>query len=1153
MGGVGKHTVFPPQEAERLAELYRYEVLDTAPEQPLDDLVHLAAYLCQAPIAVISLVDLDRQWFKSKIGLTETQTSRLIAFCAHTILRDELFVVSDALADRRFADNPLVTGDPHIRFYCGAPLTTPDGYRIGTLGIFDRIPRELSQEQLEAIRVLSHQVMGRLNLDRRHKELLTAVGERLKAEQALLASQTKFQQLTDCTSSGIYIYSGERFLYANPAAEAITGFSLEELQALSLGDLAHPDFHEVFKDHARAVEAGDQAPTRLEFPIIAKDGQIRWLDFTVGSIEFEGQRARIGTAIDITDRKQTERSLRLSEERFTLAVTGTDVGIWHWDLATNTVYYSPRWKNMLGYGEQDLPDVLATWESLIHPDDQERAMATLKAYFEGKTTRYELEHRLRHKNGSYRWILSHGAVLRDADGRPRRMAGSHLDVTERKLVERLKSIERQGLERVSRNEPLSEIMEFLVRSIESLLDGGVCSVLLVGPDGRTLQRGAVPTLPEAFSRAMDSAFIGPQNESCGTAVYRNVPVVVTDIETDPLWAPWTEAKDLALQHGLRACTSVPIVGMAGEMLGTCAVYYQVTRGPTDFEMDLLRASTHLLSIAIERARDEEALRTAEQRMQAILDHSPLLVYVKDREGHYMLTNRAFDRWFGFPTGHAVGKTDADLFPADQAAVFRACDQQVLDKGVPLSFEETVPTVGDRRAGLVVKFPLRGRDNEVYALGGIVMDISERKEVEVALADRVRQQAAVAGLGQRALAGTELQQLFQQAVEVVAATFKVEYCKVLNLLPNGSRLKLVAGVGWKEGLVGHATVSGGRDSQAGFTLLRREPVIVEDIQTERRFSGPPLLREHGVVSGISVIIGTMSQPFGVLGAHSTHRRIFSQDDVHFFQAVANVLAEAIQRKRTEEELQRSYHRLQTLSREVQRVEETERRRLSRELHDEFGQLLSALRLSLGRVQEELSKRVRKKGSMLGRNVMAAAKAADRLLVSLRELVHGLRPAVLDEFGLVIALQAMAEDIRQGTGIDCRLSIEPKNAHSMIGQELEGPLFRIAQELVTNVVRHAKATRADIRLRYADGMIALAVQDNGRGGRFAEPRKGYGLRGIHERTELLGGQVEIQSERRKGTIVTATFPVGHLSRDHGQIGSGRSTTIAKARKLPRGENV
>ena len=120
----------PSREAERLSALYWYEVLDTPPVKELDDLVHLAAFVCQAPIGVISLVDSDRQWFKSKVGLTVTQTDRVIAFCSHTILESDLLVVPDALNDPRFAHNPLVTSDPHVRFYCGSPLTTPDGLRL---------------------------------------------------------------------------------------------------------------------------------------------------------------------------------------------------------------------------------------------------------------------------------------------------------------------------------------------------------------------------------------------------------------------------------------------------------------------------------------------------------------------------------------------------------------------------------------------------------------------------------------------------------------------------------------------------------------------------------------------------------------------------------------------------------------------------------------------------------------------------------------------------------------------------------------------------------------------------------------------------------------------------------------------------------------
>ena len=181
---------------------------------------------------------------------------------------------------------------------------------------------------------------------------------------------------------------------------------------------------------------------------------------------------------------------------------------------------------------------------------------------------------------------------------------------------------------------------------------------------------------------------------------------------------------------------------------------------------------------------------------------------------------------------------------------------------------------------------------------VFAQIRQREEM---VKDRARQQATVAGLGQRALAGTEMSTLMNDAVVLVAQALDVEFCKVLELLPDGTALLLRAGVGWKDGSVGHATVGAGADSQAGYTLLSNEPVTVDDLRTETRFSGPPLLRNHGVVSGMSVIIPGADRPFGVLGAHTTRRRTFTTDDSHFLQAVANVLAAAIERKRAEEEL------------------------------------------------------------------------------------------------------------------------------------------------------------------------------------------------------------------------------------------------------------
>src|SRR3989441_5742965 len=173
--------VRPANEKQRLATLRGYEILDTKPEAAFDDLTLLASYVCQTPVALISLIDADRQWFKSKVGVSVSETSRDIAFCASAILQSDVFIVPDASQDERFAETPLVLSEPKIRFYAGATLMT-DGQALGTLCVIDQVPRELSSEQLEALRALRRQVLAQLDLRRNLKRLEQSLAARDRAE-----------------------------------------------------------------------------------------------------------------------------------------------------------------------------------------------------------------------------------------------------------------------------------------------------------------------------------------------------------------------------------------------------------------------------------------------------------------------------------------------------------------------------------------------------------------------------------------------------------------------------------------------------------------------------------------------------------------------------------------------------------------------------------------------------------------------------------------------------------------------------------------------------------------------------------------------------------------------------------------------------------
>ena len=173
----------PEDEASRMAALESYRVLDTVQEQAFDDLVALASHICNTPIALVSLVDRERQWFKAKVGLDADQTPRAVSFCGHAINSADVFCVPDAHQDPRFKKNPLVTGEPLIRFYAGAPLATPEGHRVGTLCVIDRFPRTLSDEQRATLEALARQVVALLEL---RKVAASALEQR-----ALLSQQAK--------------------------------------------------------------------------------------------------------------------------------------------------------------------------------------------------------------------------------------------------------------------------------------------------------------------------------------------------------------------------------------------------------------------------------------------------------------------------------------------------------------------------------------------------------------------------------------------------------------------------------------------------------------------------------------------------------------------------------------------------------------------------------------------------------------------------------------------------------------------------------------------------------------------------------------------------------------------------------------------------
>jgi two-component system CheB/CheR fusion protein len=254
---------------------------------------------------------------------------------------------------------------------------------------------------------------------------------------------------------------------------------------------------------------------------------------------------------------------------------------------------------------------------------------------------------------------------------------------------------------------------------------------------------------------------------------------------------------------------------------------------------------------------------------------------------------------GRPLAHITSKID---YVPEASLVEDA--RHVLDE---LETVEREVNSEDDRWYLVRLLPYRTLEDKIDGVVITFLDITERRRYQEALATRERQQSAVAGLSRHALQEDDVEHLMNRMVREVAHTLDVELCKILAYRPDHQDLLLEAGVGWKDGLVGEATVDAGRDSQAGYTLISDGPVVVEDLDAEKRFDGPPLLAEHDVVSGVSVIIPGTDRPYGVMGVHTREQRSFSEQDAAFLGAVAYALGPAIERRKMEEALRRSEER------------------------------------------------------------------------------------------------------------------------------------------------------------------------------------------------------------------------------------------------------
>jgi diguanylate cyclase (GGDEF)-like protein/PAS domain S-box-containing protein len=378
----------PDNETQRLKTLRSLDLLDTEPEAEFDELTALAAQLCNAPVALISLVDENRQWFKSKVGLEVAETSREVAFCAHSILKpDEIMEIPDAHLDQRFTDNPLVTGDPKIRFYAGVPLTTSNGHTLGTLCVLDFKPRTLSAAQKTALEMLRLFVIRQIELRHSYKILQDAQGSlsaknyrleseveesaaSLEKEVALrVESEILSRRILDMSLDAVIsIDESGKVVYWNPRAELIFGYSAPYAQGKILLELVvEPREHAAIQERLNQfLISGEKSvkADRFEMMAVRVDGQRVPIEVAVVALKRYGEYVFTGFVRDLTERDKYIEELRVSAITF-----NSQEGIIIADGDTNIMRVNEAFVDITGYSVEE---VVGTSLQLLHSEQHDK-------------------------------------------------------------------------------------------------------------------------------------------------------------------------------------------------------------------------------------------------------------------------------------------------------------------------------------------------------------------------------------------------------------------------------------------------------------------------------------------------------------------------------------------------------------------------------------------------------------------------------------------------------------------------------------------------------------------------------------------------------------------------------------------------------------
>jgi len=916
----------------------------------------------------------------------------------------------------------------------------------------------------------------------------TRTAELRAANRLLSESEDKFRTLAETVSVAAVIFQGSAVRYVNPATTLLTGYTRDELLGTHFWDLVHPEHREGIRERGLARQRGEVAGSHDEAMIVTKTGEIRWVAFSAGTIEFEGRPAVLGTAFDITDHKRwgsdleqrvaqrttelqeanrllreeirqredVENALRDSEERFRATLEQAAVGIAMVGRDGRWLLVNDRLCQMFGYTKEEL--LQRSFRDITHPDDLATSLTLVGQLVTGQRATFSTEKRYLRKDGSVMSGSMNGSAVRDGGGAFKYGIAVVQDIGDRKRAETELRAAEERLRRLVENLP------------------AITYVL------------ALDEMPTTL-------YVSPQVEA-------TLGFTVDEWTRDPeLWSRQLHPDDrervsraVASSHatGLPFSSEYRMYRRDGALLW----FHDEAAVIRDEQEKLLFSQGVMIDITA-RKHAEEELEAANRRTLNILDDMSSGFFALDPGWRFTYINPVAAGLLGHPAAALVGKNVWEEVPDLAHSAFGEQYRKVMAERVTVEIEAYYPPFNRW-------YRARGYPGRT-GMSVLFEDVTEAHEQEVtALSDILRAlnaELAVAAAFPRVAAGL---QVLTQCDRSSLVFFDQQYEHATVVALSGERADVRAG-----------TRIAMHDLPASLTVIAGQTHVVSDLAVELRSPVGRTIYADGFRSVMCLPLRGTERVLGMLTL--TWRKLDGANAVSLplLNQVADAVALAAEKSLLFEEVRVGRERLEALSRRLLEVQEAERQHIARELHDEIGQALTALKLSLD----------------TGASVAADAppladtrRQVNELLTRVRSLALDLRPAMLDDLGLLPALLWLFERYAAQGGV--RVHFEHRGLEARFNAEIETAAFRIIQEGLTNVARHARVPQVTVRAWSDPSTLSVQIVDEGIGfdaGAALAAGISSGMTGMRERAVLLGGQLTVESAPGKGTRVSAELPL------------------------------